>query len=64
MIGLTARDCVAFEDSDPGASAAISSGAKTVQVPDINQPSAEMRQMGHLIAPNLLDGARKIGLIS
>ena len=64
MIGLMARDCVAFEDSDPGATAAISSGAKTVQVPDINQPSAEMRQMGHLIAPNLLDGARKIGLIS
>ena len=64
MIGLEARDCVAFEDSDPGATAAINSGAKTVQVPDIKQPSAEMRQKGHLIAPNLLDGARQIGLIS
>ncbi len=64
MIGLEARQCVAFEDSDPGATAAISSGAHTVQVPDLNQPSAQMRKKGHLIATDLLDGARQIGLIA
>ena len=63
MIGLEACQCVAFEDSDPGATAAISSGAHTVQVPDINPPSDLMREMGHLIADDLLNGARQIGLI-
>ncbi len=63
-LGLTAPDCVAFEDSDPGAQAAIASGATTVQVPDINPPAPAMLKNGHLIATTLLDGARKLGLCS
>jgi len=62
-LGVQATDCVAFEDSDPGACAAIASGATVVQVPDVKPPSAAVRAMGHLIADNLLLGARRVGLI-
>ena len=62
-ISLSASDCAAFEDSDPGTSAAVASGALTVQVPDINAPAPEMLTLGHTIAPSILQGARIIGLI-
>ncbi len=62
-LGLAATDCIAFEDSDPGTTAAIASGARVVQVPDIVAPSPEMAAQGHIIAPTLLEGARRIGLI-
>ena len=62
-LGVKASDCAAFEDSDPGANAAFASGARTVQIPDINAPSAEMHKLGHSIAPDILQGARLIGLI-
>ncbi len=57
-------ECFAFEDSDAGTRAAIASGAKTVQIPDLTTPSAMVRGLGHLVAPNILDGAIGIGLIS
>jgi len=63
-LGVLARNCVAFEDSDPGTLAAIASGATVVQVPDVKPPSAELRRMGHLIADDLLSGAVRIGLVS
>lgn len=62
-LGLSATDCAAFEDSDPGTRAAIASGARVVQVPDILQPSAEVRALGHVIASTLLIGATEIGLV-
>jgi HAD superfamily hydrolase (TIGR01509 family) len=62
-LGTSAHDCAAFEDSDPGTRAAIASGARVVQVPDLVTPTDELRAMGHIIAPSLLAGAAKIGLI-
>lgn len=62
-IGLKPQDCAAFEDSDPGTMAAFKSGARTVQIPDINPPGAKMLDLGLLIAPTLLAGAKSIGLI-
>ena len=62
-LGVNAQYCAAFEDSDPGALAAIASGAMVVQVPDIKPPSADLRTKGHVIAESLLAGAREIGLI-
>jgi beta-phosphoglucomutase-like phosphatase (HAD superfamily) len=43
-MGLTAEECIAFEDSEPGAQAAIAAGLKVVVVPDLKQPSAFVRQ--------------------
>lgn len=63
-LGVSAADCVAFEDSDPGTWAAIASGATVVQVPDINPPSAALQANGHLVVDDLLQGAKKLGLIS
>ena len=62
-LGLKATDCIVFEDSDPGVLAGVRSGAKVVQVPDIKPPSAETVKLGHIIAPDLLTGARLVGLI-
>ena len=64
LAGCDVRVCVAFEDSDPGTLAAVRSGALTVQVPDLRQPSAETLALGHLVVADLLTGARRIGLIS
>lgn len=62
-LGYEAKQCIAFEDSETGVRAAIASGARTVQVPDLIPPSDETRAMGHLIVPNLIEGAISIGLI-
>lgn len=61
-LGLNAIDCAAFEDSDPGTRAAFASGARVVQVPDLLQPSKDVRALGHVIAPTLVIGATEIGL--
>jgi len=63
-LGLSAADCVAFEDSDPGTLAAIASGAALVQVPDVKPPSAALLANGHLVAASVLTGARHVGLIA
>jgi HAD superfamily hydrolase (TIGR01509 family) len=62
-LGVSAADCIAFEDSETGTRAAMASGAKTIQIPDLIPPSAEMLKFGHVIAPNLLEGALKVDLI-
>ena len=62
VLGVAARDCAAFEDSDPGTLAAIAAGAIVVQVPDVKAPSMALQANGHVIAATLLAGAREIGL--
>jgi HAD superfamily hydrolase (TIGR01509 family) len=58
------ENCIAFEDSETGTRAAIASGAKTVQIPDLIPPSESFAKHGQLIAPTLLEGAMLVGLIS
>ncbi len=62
-IGCEANQCIVFEDSETGVRAAIASGARTVQVPDLIAPSNEVKAMGHLIVSNLIEGAISVGLI-
>lgn len=62
-IDCSAEDCAAFEDSNVGIRAAVASGATAVQVPDLIQPDASVRSLGHHIATDVLSGARAIGLI-
>ena len=62
-LGVSAADCIAFEDSETGTRAAVASGARTIQVPDLIPPSADMLELGHVIAPSLLEGALKVDLI-
>ena len=62
-LGVDITCCVAFEDSDVGTPAAVRSGARTVQIPDLKQPSDATRALGHIIAPDLLTGARRAGVV-
>lgn len=62
-LGVRAADCIAFEDSETGTRAAVASGARTVQIPDLTPPSVDMLELGHVIASSLLEGAVKVELI-
>lgn len=61
LLGVAPGRCVAFEDSETGAMSARTAGMTVVQVPDMLPASG---QHAHLVAPDLLSGARGIGLIS
>lgn len=60
LLGVDPKRCLAFEDSETGAEAAHRAGMTVVQVPDINPASG---RFAHLVAPDLLSGARAIGLL-
>lgn len=62
-LGHEPATCVAFEDSPIGVRAALSAGLITIQVPDIVAPDAELRALGHLIAGDIITGAREVGLM-
>lgn len=62
-VGVKASDCLAFEDSDAGAMAAIAAGATTIIIPDLIAPSEEVKAKVALIAPDLLTAACTLGLI-
>lgn len=63
-LGLAPAECVAFEDSENGVRAAVAADLRTVQIPDLIAPSDALRQLGHAVAPDLMTGAREIGLIT
>jgi HAD superfamily hydrolase (TIGR01509 family) len=54
-LGLTVADCIAFEDSEPGARAAIAAGLRVVVVPDLKQPSDFIVQNSHAVVGSLHD---------
>ncbi len=62
-LGVDVTKCAAFEDSNTGIQAAVASGARAVQIPDMVEPTEEVRALGHSIAPDLISAARHIGLI-
>jgi HAD superfamily hydrolase (TIGR01509 family) len=61
LLGVDPTRCLAFEDSETGAEAAHRAGMTVVQVPDINPTSG---RFAHLVAPDLMSGARAIGLLT
>jgi beta-phosphoglucomutase-like phosphatase (HAD superfamily) len=52
-LGLQAQDCIAFEDSEMGARAAIAAGLNVVVVPDLLQPSNFVREHCYQVSPSL-----------
>ena len=54
-LGLNVEECIAFEDSETGARAAIAAGLKVVVVPDLLQPSEFVREHCHKIVTSLED---------
>jgi len=47
--------CLALEDSDNGVLSASAAGLQVIQVPDMLEPSSEVKTLGHTILPSLLD---------
>ena len=54
-LGLNVEDCIAFEDSENGARAAIAAGLKVVVVPDLKEPSDFVRENCHQVVASLAD---------
>lgn len=54
-LGVPADACIAFEDSEMGARAAIAAGLKVVVVPDLKQPSEFVREHCHQVVNSLRD---------
>ncbi len=54
-LGLKVTECIAFEDSETGARAAIAAGLKVVVVPDLQQPSDYVREHCHQVVGSLQD---------
>jgi len=54
-LGISAEECIAFEDSEPGAQAAITAGLKVVVVPDLKQPSDFVKENSFRVVESLAD---------
>ncbi|MFC1954633.1 HAD family hydrolase [Chloroflexota bacterium] len=48
-------NCLALEDSDNGVLAAFHAGITVIQIPDIVQPSAEVKALGHKVMRSLVE---------
>jgi beta-phosphoglucomutase-like phosphatase (HAD superfamily) len=60
LLGVDPARCVAFEDSETGARSAHAAGMTVVQIPDIVPTDGAY---AHLVAPDLISAALKLGLI-
>jgi HAD superfamily hydrolase (TIGR01509 family) len=56
-LGVAPDRCWAIEDSDNGVRSAHAAGLYVLQVPDLVQPSAAVRGLGHVIVNSLYDVA-------
>ena len=54
-LGADVRQCLAFEDSVAGATAAITAGMRTVVVPDLKQPTSFVRSHAFGVYKSLCD---------
>ena len=62
-LGVAASDCVAFEDSDMGTTAAVRAGCYTFQVPDLRPADQPLPNLGQVIVPDLGEAARRISVL-
>jgi HAD superfamily hydrolase (TIGR01509 family) len=56
-LGADPRACLALEDSEYGVRAAHAAGMTVIQVPDMTQPSADLRALGHIVLASLKEVA-------
>lgn len=54
-LGIDAKDCLAFEDSNNGVISAVGAKMTTFQIPDLVAPCEEVAALGHHIYPSLID---------
>jgi HAD superfamily hydrolase (TIGR01509 family) len=56
-LGVDPRACLAVEDSEYGVRAAHAAGMTVIQVPDMTQPTADLRALGHIVLASLKEVA-------
>ncbi|MCY4095593.1 MAG: HAD family phosphatase [Gammaproteobacteria bacterium] len=54
-LNVSANECWALEDSENGVRSAVSAGCIVFQVPDLVQPSPQLRRLGHQVVDSLHD---------
>ena len=60
LIGLEPVDCVAFEDSINGIKSAHAAGMTTVMVPDLSEPTDEIKPMIDFLCTDLSEAIERI----
>ena len=55
LLGVRTGGCLALEDSENGVRSALAAGMTVIQVPDLVEPSDEVRELGHTILGSLHD---------
>jgi HAD superfamily hydrolase (TIGR01509 family) len=55
--------CLALEDSDNGVLSALRAGMQVIQIPDLKEPSDEIRKLGHAILPSLSEVLKFLGAV-
>ena len=59
-IGIAPEDCYVFEDAYNGVRAGAASGARTIMIPDTQEPDDEMYELAFAICGSLLDALEEI----
>lgn len=59
-LGLDAKECYVFEDAYNGVQAGVASKAKTIMIPDLVQPTDEIRNMVAAVCTTLKEASDKI----
>ena len=49
LLNVTPRQCLVLEDSDNGVLAAHGAGMAVIQIPDLKEPSAAIKNLGHTV---------------
>jgi len=62
-LGVQSKNCVAFEDSENGVRSALAAGMTVFQVPDLVQPSDEVKCLGHTVLNDLKEGISALNLM-
>lgn len=57
FLGADPKACLALEDSEYGVRAAHAAGMTVVQIPDMIQPTADLRALGHIVLESLQEVA-------
>ena len=54
-LAVDPQACIALEDSEPGVQAASSAGMRVIMVPDLKQPTAEIRALAERVCNSLAE---------